>query len=126
MPPNVSKILVRWGLGEELAKRALKLETMHFNRCKFLPVTLNNILQLMHKRVLGETGEFLGVHVWSEEMLAAAGGDFMYIRVSMKARLLMITLILSCSVAFGSSRSLIQCCQEHGSASPHWYGSCLN
>lgn len=36
MPPNVSKILIRWGLGEELAERALKLETMHFNKCMFL------------------------------------------------------------------------------------------
>ncbi|KAJ3486184.1 hypothetical protein NLI96_g4422 [Meripilus lineatus] len=62
MPPNVSKILIRWGLGEELAERALKLETMHFNKW--------------------ETGEFLGIHVWSEEMLTAAGGDFMYIRHS--------------------------------------------
>ncbi len=34
-----------------------------------------------HGIATGETGEFLGVHVWSDEMLAAAGGDFMYIKV---------------------------------------------
>ncbi|KAK7678592.1 hypothetical protein QCA50_018464 [Cerrena zonata] len=56
IPPNLVKIIRRWGLGEEFAKKALPLESLHMLRF--------------------ETGEFLGQHEWAEEMLREAEGDY--------------------------------------------------
>ncbi|CAL1715857.1 unnamed protein product [Somion occarium] len=56
LPPNLVKILRRWGMSEQLAQRALPLDVLHMLRF--------------------ETGESLGEHVWAEEMLREAEGDY--------------------------------------------------
>ncbi|KAI0075993.1 FAD/NAD(P)-binding domain-containing protein [Panus rudis PR-1116 ss-1] len=56
LPPNLVKILRRWGFGVQLSQLSLKIEKLHLLRY--------------------ESGEFLGEHIWHEEMLKEADGDY--------------------------------------------------
>ncbi|KAF5379737.1 hypothetical protein D9615_005787 [Tricholomella constricta] len=58
MAPNLSKILYHWGLHEKLAPVALQSQAIDL--------------------LLYETGEVLGSHVWDEEMLRDARGEFLF------------------------------------------------
>ncbi|KAI0344632.1 FAD/NAD(P)-binding domain-containing protein [Trametopsis cervina] len=68
VPPNFSKLLVRWGMGDELkacgtALAKIKIADYH-------------------------TGEDMGFHNWQKEMLKDAGGDVVYANLSDVRRIL--------------------------------------
>ncbi|KAF8442090.1 hypothetical protein L210DRAFT_3477716 [Boletus edulis BED1] len=57
LPPNVVKILYKWGLKDALD--AISVESRSFEMDKY------------------ETGEVLGTHVWDEDIFTATGGAFL-------------------------------------------------
>ncbi|KAA1468828.1 FAD/NAD(P)-binding domain-containing protein [Dentipellis sp. KUC8613] len=57
IPPNVTKILLEWGLGEELTKRASKVR----------PTNLEDF----------ETGEIIGYLEWQEDVMKESGAPFL-------------------------------------------------
>ncbi|KAH7918240.1 FAD/NAD(P)-binding domain-containing protein [Leucogyrophana mollusca] len=58
LPPNVAKILIHWGLGEQLKQIAVTSEAIELE--------------------IYETGYLLGVHVWDEEFLKETGGSYIF------------------------------------------------
>ncbi|KAF8423759.1 hypothetical protein L210DRAFT_3355664, partial [Boletus edulis BED1] len=62
LPPNVVKILYKWGLKDALD--AISVESRSFEMDKY------------------ETGEVLGTHVWDEDIFTATGGAFLLCHVS--------------------------------------------
>ncbi|TFK49266.1 FAD/NAD(P)-binding domain-containing protein [Heliocybe sulcata] len=59
-PPNMSRILERWGLGAELAQYAIKGSEISFR--------------------LAETGEKVGAMVFHEEIMKGFGADWLYLQ----------------------------------------------
>ncbi|KAF8556487.1 FAD/NAD(P)-binding domain-containing protein [Imleria badia] len=57
LPPNVVKILYKWGLKDAL--KAISVECRSFEMAKY------------------ETGEVLGMHVWDEDIFTETGGAFL-------------------------------------------------
>ncbi|KAJ6615878.1 hypothetical protein B0H10DRAFT_2039382 [Mycena sp. CBHHK59/15] len=68
MPPNLTKILMHWGLTVRLREIAVKSEAIHV--------------------VLGGTGELLGTQLWDEEVLRETRGEYMFAHLSDLVKLL--------------------------------------
>jgi salicylate hydroxylase len=68
VPPNLSKILVEWGLEDELMRSSI--------RCK--GSTFNSL----------ETGETVGYLEWNEDVMRETGGSFLLMHVSAAASVL--------------------------------------
>lgn len=62
MPPNMTKVLYKWGLKDQLSKVSIASDTVQL--------------------ISFETGELYGKHRWDKELLEEAGGDFLLIHVS--------------------------------------------
>lgn len=62
VPPNMSKLLIRWGLEEELRKASVKSRV----------ILMTNY----------ESDEVIGEHSWHEELFKDAGGDMLYMHYS--------------------------------------------
>ncbi|PFH51061.1 hypothetical protein AMATHDRAFT_59738 [Amanita thiersii Skay4041] len=73
LPPNLTKILYRWGLESELDKISASSTGLH-------------ILQY-------ETGEFLGAHEWNEEMMQDLEGSYLTTTYSAMQKLLYKTAL---------------------------------
>jgi hypothetical protein len=89
LPPNVTKILVQWGLEEEIAKRGslvregtniwdCTLSTRRLGWSLSAPV----ILLIVH---LVETGELLGYLEWADPLIQDSGAKFYMMRVGPKS-----------------------------------------
>ncbi|KAJ6492568.1 hypothetical protein C8R47DRAFT_1270940 [Mycena vitilis] len=62
MPPNLTKILILWGLRDRLAEISVKSEAIHI--------------------LLGDTGELLGTQHWDEELLRETRGEYLFAHLS--------------------------------------------
>ncbi|KAJ7183647.1 hypothetical protein C8R46DRAFT_1344407 [Mycena filopes] len=61
MPPNLTKVLINWGLKDRLHAISVKSDTIH---------------------VVGHDGELLGVQDWEEELLAETRGEYLFAHLS--------------------------------------------
>ncbi|KAJ7503289.1 hypothetical protein B0H11DRAFT_578784 [Mycena galericulata] len=62
MPPNLTKILLHWGLKEKLDAISVKSESIHV--------------------LLGGTGELMGTQHWDEELLKETRGEYLFAHLS--------------------------------------------
>ncbi|KAJ7505665.1 hypothetical protein B0H11DRAFT_355443 [Mycena galericulata] len=62
MPPNLTKILLHWGLKEKLDAISVKSEAIHV--------------------LLGGTGELMGTQIWDEELLRETRGEYLFAHLS--------------------------------------------
>ncbi|KAJ7765864.1 hypothetical protein DFH07DRAFT_810066 [Mycena maculata] len=62
MPPNLTKILLHWGLQDQLRAISVKSEAIQI--------------------LLGNTGELLGTHRWDEELLKETRGEYLFAHLS--------------------------------------------
>ncbi|KAJ7629717.1 hypothetical protein DFH06DRAFT_1480277 [Mycena polygramma] len=68
MPPNLTKILILWGLKDRLDEISIKSEAIQI--------------------LLGDTGELLGTQHWDEELLRETRGEYLFAHLSDLIRLL--------------------------------------
>ena len=81
MPPNLTKILYHWGLRRELHSIALNSEGVSMLLCTY-DFLLSSFSASSEAEIsVGETGEVLGTHIWSEELLEETEGDFLFVHV---------------------------------------------
>ncbi|KAJ7467355.1 hypothetical protein B0H11DRAFT_2306439 [Mycena galericulata] len=62
MPPNLTKVLLHWGLKEKLDAISVKSKAIHV--------------------LLGGTGELMGTQVWDEELLKETRGEYLFAHLS--------------------------------------------
>jgi hypothetical protein len=68
----MSKIINYWGLGRELGNISSHSEAISFLSCR----CPNAEFIFTNAFIVGESGELLGRHVWSEELIRASRGHF--------------------------------------------------
>ncbi|KAJ7146797.1 hypothetical protein C8R44DRAFT_691229 [Mycena epipterygia] len=76
MPPNLTKILLHWGLEDRLHAISIKSEAIHL--------------------IVGETGELLGSQVWDLELLEETRGEYLCAHLSD-----LITLLYEEALSYG-------------------------
>jgi salicylate hydroxylase len=87
LTPNVTKILVQWGLADELRKRgSLVREGSHLWNCKFLysddpPCSVPPLPYWLLTAHLDETGDLIGYLEWAEPVIQETGAKFYMMRV---------------------------------------------
>jgi salicylate hydroxylase len=84
LPPNVTKILVQWGLEDELRRRgSLVREGSHLWECKLLFCVRHSLQPLSYCSLLkpGETGNLVGYLEWAEPVIQESGAKFYMMRV---------------------------------------------
>ena len=84
LPPNVTKILVEWGLEEEIRKTAsLVREGSNLWDCKLFTVTECCASHLAVVLILSsvETGKLIGYLEWAEPVIQESGAKFYMMRV---------------------------------------------
>lgn len=94
LSPNVTKILVQWGLEDELRKRGSFVQggtrmwdCKSFDRLQLLRFTLfratflTPVMSLTAGRSLVETGKLVGHMEWEERILQESGAKFYMLRV---------------------------------------------
>ena len=82
LPPNVTKILVQWGLEDELRKKgSLVREASHLWDCKSFDQW--HCLQPLTRRLppTVETGQVIGLLEWAEPVIQESGAKFYMMRV---------------------------------------------
>ena len=80
IPPNVTKILVEWGLEEEIRKTAsLVREGSNLWDCKLFTVASHPAVILIRGSV--ETGRLIGYLEWAEPVIQDSGAKFYMMRV---------------------------------------------
>ncbi|KAJ7590073.1 hypothetical protein C8J56DRAFT_1048242 [Mycena floridula] len=95
IPPNMSKILVHWGL--EKALREISISSNSFgiaSRKGFFVRQLNSFLIFYAVQI----GEFLGKQKWNEEMLKESRGEFLFTHYAHLRKLLYHTAIMNGAV----------------------------
>lgn len=77
MPPNLSKIFHSWGLTDKLHSVGIKSEciNIHIRACCHIEARSIHV-------VTEETGEFIGQHIWLDEILKETRGEFIFGEVS--------------------------------------------
>ncbi|KAI0082029.1 FAD/NAD(P)-binding domain-containing protein [Panus rudis PR-1116 ss-1] len=68
VPPNMSKMLFRWGMHDEVTKHGLKSTSIELRRY--------------------ESGDALSIQRWSDEIMSQAGGDFLTLHYADLRRIL--------------------------------------
>lgn len=79
VPPNLTKILVEWGLEEELERATQKCRGSTFHSCGYFKL----VLRFSHNDSICEveTGEPIGYLEWREDVLQETGADFLLMHV---------------------------------------------
>ena len=82
MPPNLSKILLEWGLRDELAKVSTRVRASTFYSSEW-PAPADCFTGLIEIRgcVVVETGEPIGYLEWKEDVIQETGADFLLMAV---------------------------------------------
>ena len=79
LPPNVTKILYNWGYKQRLKEIAVTSTAIDIRLSQHL--ICRRVVPNIIVSVVG-TGETLGRHVWEEELIRDARGNFMFTCVS--------------------------------------------
>lgn len=75
--PNVTRLLIRWGLGDKLKQVTVKPEALTFRRCTASPFSLFIVLMLFP----GSTGETIAWTKWGNTMDLDYGAPYYHIHV---------------------------------------------
>lgn len=78
--PNVTRLLIRWGLGEKLSQVAVKPEGLTLRRCKSNTSPSPSLQHSIHTS-LGSTGETIAWTKWGENMDREYGSPYYHIHV---------------------------------------------
>jgi hypothetical protein len=77
-PPNMTRLLYRWGLGPVLKEKSRKCERIHYvNGTSYFPLHTTHLTMS-----LGNSGGLLGVIVLNEEVLQDLNSDMILLRVN--------------------------------------------
>jgi hypothetical protein len=76
VPPNLTNILLEWGLGPDLARATAKCRGSTFHSC-MCTITYYSLLTTQLNLELVETGEPIGHLEWREDVLKETGADFL-------------------------------------------------
>ena len=78
LPPNVVKILYKWGLKDALKAISVECRSFEMDKCGFLWHGFSG----SYRGPTDDTGEVLGMHVWDEDIFTETGGAFLLCHVS--------------------------------------------
>ena len=80
--PNVSRLLIRWGLGEKLREVAVKPEALTIRRCVLFVCNVKSWgVDRLSFSIVGSTGETLTWTKWGESMDEEYGAPYYHIHV---------------------------------------------
>lgn len=77
--PNLTRLLIRWGLGERLKEVSVKPEALSFRRCESLKLLSDIYSYLSH--TVGCTGETVAWTKWGDTMDEEYGAPYYHIHV---------------------------------------------
>jgi hypothetical protein len=105
MPANMSKLFYHWGLEDIISKMGKKSTSVDLQRCTYLHSSHSEFTaDLLYQTV--ESGEWMGTHIWEEEMIQETGGDFIFAHVLSSLSLSDIHCLLIISTLISESTSL--------------------
>lgn len=97
--PNMTRLLLRWGLGDKLKEIAVVPKALSLRRCNYHAFLSIRSVPNQDERFTDQTGERVGWKLWGETMERDHGAPYYHIHVRHSFNSLLRVLTISCHLA---------------------------